>query len=229
MIVWPYFEAATSCWHCYDFEAAAAHEIGHLLGLSHPDAVVSQSTREGFAAEGTIAYHAGLASGASLNPQTCKNVWMNVQAGLPPGAHTEKEASFGYRRSIMAHFTHEDMSSCLYPDDLEALNVLYPDCEGGPTVPLCAKPALNLGWMRIMLFIGVPIAVSFGVIACLQFLSARATEKLRRMDIAAAERNDARDRAAAKIQALRRGQIGRRQAKAQKRASRRRMQGAQSS
>lgn len=25
------------CFDCYDFEAAAAHEMGHILGLSHPD------------------------------------------------------------------------------------------------------------------------------------------------------------------------------------------------
>ena len=25
------------CWQCYDFEAAIAHEIGHVLGFGHPD------------------------------------------------------------------------------------------------------------------------------------------------------------------------------------------------
>jgi hypothetical protein len=159
MIVWPFHEAASSCWACYDFEAAAAHEVGHLLGLSHPDRVPSE-TLPGFAPEGRNSYHAGLAAGLPLDPGTCLNPWANVHAGLPPGAHSYEDAAVGYRKSIMEFFTQHNPRSCLEADDLEALNVLYPDCSGGPTTPVCRKAALNLGWLRVLLFMIMPLLVA---------------------------------------------------------------------
>ena len=32
-----YVHVFRPCFDCYDFESTAVHEIGHLLGLSHPD------------------------------------------------------------------------------------------------------------------------------------------------------------------------------------------------
>ena len=32
-----FFRVFVPCITCYDFEAAVAHEIGHLLGFDHPD------------------------------------------------------------------------------------------------------------------------------------------------------------------------------------------------
>ena len=55
------------------------------------------------------------------------------------------------RPSIMYDFNKHNPRVCLEDDDLEAINVLYPDCMGAPTVPVCAKPPLNLGWLRSLL------------------------------------------------------------------------------
>jgi len=34
-----YFRVFQPCWDCYDFEATVAHEVGHVLGFHHPDAL----------------------------------------------------------------------------------------------------------------------------------------------------------------------------------------------
>ena len=50
------------CFECYDFEAAATHEVGHVLGLSHPDTVADSACCGNPA--GQNVYHADLAAGA---------------------------------------------------------------------------------------------------------------------------------------------------------------------
>lgn len=77
----------------------------------------------------------------------------------------------------MEDFSKHKPRSCLEVDDLEALNVLYPDCLGGASTPLCDKPALNLGWLRILLFMAV-FVVALVLAAALRSL---ARYKLRRI------------------------------------------------
>lgn len=152
MVPWAYFTAVfRSCWQCYDFEAATAQQIGHILGLGTPDRVPATVNQ----------YHAGFAAGAAamVNASTCPgDLWADVWPGVPADAAIDPLTNV--RPSIMQAFSLHTPRSCLELDDLEALNVLYPDCEGAPTTPVCAKPALNLGWLRLIVFAGGPLFVS---------------------------------------------------------------------
>lgn len=147
---WPYYLAIfQTCWKCFDFEAATAQEMGHLLGLAYPD--ISP------AAGGANAYHAGISVNACAD-NVGLDVWADVRAGVPPGATVEPGTSV--RASIMESLTRDNPRSCLQPDDLEALNVLYPACANAPITPVCAKSALNIGWIRLIVFALVPLAVA---------------------------------------------------------------------
>ena len=153
---WPYFMAAFhTCWNCYDFEAAMAHEVGTLLGLGPPNLAASN-------------YHVGFANGSFvMGDSTCRgDIWAGVQAGVPPGAELDPLTSV--RPSIMQDFTLHSPRNCLQLDDLEALSILYPSCQGSPMTPVCAKTALNLGWMRLLVFSVVPCIVAFVVAVAIQ-------------------------------------------------------------
>jgi len=55
-------------------------------------------------------------------------VWDAVKNGTPPGAELNPDT--GLRSSVMQSFTQNNPQQCLFPDDVEALNTLYPDCSG---------------------------------------------------------------------------------------------------
>ncbi len=81
------------------------------------------------------------------------------------------------RPSIMFDFDLHNPRRCLEADDLEGLNVLYPDCQGGTTEVICHKPALNLGWLRLLLAT-VAFAVALLVSALANYLARRHLRKL---------------------------------------------------
>jgi hypothetical protein len=209
IVPWPFFSAVHQCWACYDFESAAAHHVGHLLGLGHPDQP-TQEVYKGFTAEGTVSYHALLSSGGYLNASSCTNPWMDVYPGLPPDADIRSK-SLGYRRSIMESFTKDAVSNCLQDDDLEALNVLYPDCHGGLATPVCLKSALNVGWLRLMIFIIGPLitAVLAGMILALVARRCRGHAYWKRAEAREALEAAATAEAAVAIGAAARGHIER--------------------
>ena len=108
------------CWECYDFEAAAAHEVGHALGLMHPDQAV---------ASGTNLMWSGIGDGAA-RAAPCDDPWSAVVAA-PPDASVAP--------SIMLAFTQFNKGVCLSQDDLDALNTLYPLCDHRVATPQCYK------------------------------------------------------------------------------------------
>ena len=114
------------------------------------------------------------------NTSTCLNPWLDVRNNTPAyadidsigcnrGYNDETIAScVGIRDSVMEAFTQNNPSVCLAPDDLEAVQTLYPDCELSVTTPVCYRVNLNLGFVRISVYVLVPLLVILGLVVLMQ-------------------------------------------------------------
>ena len=141
------------CWECFDFEGAAAHEVGHVLGLSHPD-------RSPLGTTGLNLIHERLAKGVRFDGESCLSPWGDVRVDAAVG-------SDGHARpTVMKSFSQHTPRVCLQQDDLEALQTLYPDCDTGLATPVCYKTVQNIGWVRLAVYILLP------TLACLAFIVA---------------------------------------------------------
>jgi len=159
---WAFYKAIfLTCWDCYDFEAVAAQQIGHLLGLGQTDLLPTELLPSQ-GPPGQNSYHAGLASGLELNATNCATVWDGVLPGIPPGlSSSELNPSTGNRWALMDSMNKHNPRTCLTADDLEGLNVIYPTCTGAVTAPQCHKQSLYfLGWFRICIFVIGPIILA---------------------------------------------------------------------
>ena len=155
-----YSQVMLPCWDCFDFEAAATHEVGHVLGLHHPD----------YAAE----IGRNMAVDRST-PYSCHDdsVWDRVY--IEPTPPTP---------SIMNTFTQNPSTVCIEQDDLDGLNTLYPACSGLVTVPQCHKQQSYLGWVRLFIIVGGPTVVILILVLCCQMGISKKHEKNRKKLIA---------------------------------------------
>ena len=75
----------------------------------------------------------------------------------------QEQMGFPHWGTIMATFTFNNPSTCIFQDDLDALNVLYPVCENAVLRPQCDQPKTYLGHVRLAFYVGVPVLFLLGL------------------------------------------------------------------
>ena len=149
-----YLQIYAPCIECYDFEAAAAHEIGHVLGFHHPNDDTKRNFR---ATTGPM--------GAAICASPLTDLETNTSASPAP--------------SIMFATTTHNARACLSADDLDGLNYLYPSCDvvRASARPFCVKAKRRSGYLRLLLAIGVPVALGVALEQLLACYAARRERK----------------------------------------------------
>jgi len=186
------------CWDCFDFEGAATHEVGHVLGLSHPDTAADEvclnengrtycnpkGGQNSFATSLNGLTQSGNYKPVRMNRTTCELPWSTVQEFPEPDEARaygwSLDSTTGVRDTIMEAFTQHNPSVCLTFDDLEALNINYPQCEYAISVPVCYKTEYYIGWIRLGVWVGCPIIL---MLVAIMLLSAVVRKHhIKRMD-----------------------------------------------
>jgi len=168
------FQIFEPCFECFDFEGAAVHEVGHVLGLGHPNTAREEVDSGFFSRYGTRGdnvYNSRIADHIRYDSQSCWDTWGDVYNNTPPDADIDSSGCkrgyndqliggcVGIRDSVMEAFTQNNPSVCLSMDDLEAIHTLYPDCQLSVTEPVCYRVNLNLGIVRIAVYVLFPLLI----------------------------------------------------------------------
>ena len=125
------------CIECYDFEAAMAHETGHVLGFDHPDQRADENLVAGEA--------------CAVNNATCRDAFgCAVNVPYEPSD-----------MSIMHSLTRHSPRTCLSEHDLQGIHFLYPLCDDlQPVKVVCTKAQQLSGWLRLAVVVGVPFGLA---------------------------------------------------------------------
>jgi len=193
------------CFECFDFEAAALHEIGHFLGLGHLDnipqnwqapAACGGVGSRAFACDtpGNNSYQSQIALAVEHRRRpdnfTCADPWAEVHPGTPPGAvlDSSQTMGYGYRNAQMEARTQHNPLACLTDDDLEALATLYPDCSvyalSGSS---CHKVQMNIGYVRLTVYVLFPMLLALLMVVCCSTIIHEFEKRERRRDAEAAK------------------------------------------
>lgn len=187
------------CWDCYDFTAAATHEIGHVLGLMHPDAGSKLGLNLWYRRDNMSVHLAPAERKVNCTePWSRVDTWPNTTEALEVIAASgdpsyvtakrmveapleENTASAGVPAwgSIMATFTFNNPATCIFQDDLDALNVLYPTCEEAVLLPQCDHAQTFLGLVRLSMYVGLPIITLLSTAIMLHVLSKKCSMRSR--------------------------------------------------
>ncbi|KAG8462837.1 hypothetical protein KFE25_001610 [Diacronema lutheri] len=152
-----YARVFAPCWQCFDFQSALNHEVGHALGLGHPDEAVAfeRNMRTG-----------GLNGGGHAECGADGRWARRVHPAAEPPAGG----------SLMLKFTQHLERACPRADDIAGLHALYPVCSSTVKSPRCALHADYSGWLRLTLVLALPLAAIIAATLALAMLAKRVCE-----------------------------------------------------
>ena len=152
-----------------------AQEIGHFLGLGHPDNIPDNMYSAEWAwksGAGNNSFQEMLSAGGRTNATNCESLWDGVKAGVYSNATVDSaslDRGYLYLNAQMESTTQHNPKTCLTNDDLQALAVLYPDCgDFSLSVNVCHRVSLRLGLVRITVYVIGPFIL--GLIIVLLFV-----------------------------------------------------------
>ena len=157
-----YVRVYLPCVECFDFEAATAHEIGHILGFHHPDT------------QGYAIYEPAV---RPMGPALCQQPLSSLErrvgyAGFFGAAGGDLDGS------IMFSTTTHRARACLTQDDLDGLNYLYPACDHVRLAPpLCVRSPRRSGFLRLLLALLVPFVLAMLIIQLFALYASRRERK----------------------------------------------------